>query len=226
MHLTDFFMELVAYVVYFQKTAANKQPPYEQVKADILRLLNQSEKCRKSGAITPEDSDQARFVICAWADEVILGSSWVHKPLWQREQLQRIYYNTTDAGEEVFGRLNVLGLHQRDVREVFYLCLALGFKGRFVKPGDEFLLEQLKTSNLKLLLGSAISIPSLETSELFPDAYPEELLNTAPKKKSLRFSISTAAVFGGPLLLFGLLFLIYWFTLSGVGESFIRMVLS
>lgn len=43
MHLTDCFMDLVAYVAYFLRTVTTKQPPYEQVKADVLRLLTQSE---------------------------------------------------------------------------------------------------------------------------------------------------------------------------------------
>src|SRR4030066_1845521 len=98
MHLTDCFIELVAYVAYFLKTAAKKQPPFEQVKADILRLLTKSEECVRKGLFSQEDYDQARFMICAWIDEAILGSSWDHKNLWQREQLQRLYYNTTEAG--------------------------------------------------------------------------------------------------------------------------------
>ncbi len=47
MHLTDCFIDLVAYVTYFLKTVAMKQPAYEQVKADVLRLLNQSETSLK-----------------------------------------------------------------------------------------------------------------------------------------------------------------------------------
>jgi hypothetical protein len=45
MHLTDCFMALIAYVAYFQKTVASKQPTYDQVKTDISRLLNQSFCC-------------------------------------------------------------------------------------------------------------------------------------------------------------------------------------
>ena len=172
MHLTDCFVELVAYVVYFRKTASMKQPQYEQVKADVMRLLSQSEQCVEKGTFAREDYDQARFAVCAWVDEIILSSTWDQKGKWQREQLQRIYFNTTEAGEEVFERLNNLGLHQREVREVYYLCLALGFKGRYCKQGDDFLLEQLKTSNLKFLMGSSVGLPSLERSDLFPESYP------------------------------------------------------
>lgn len=219
MHLTDYFVELITYVVYFQRTVAKKQPNYEKVKADILRLLTKSEDCLKNELFTREDYDHARFVICAWIDEVMLNSSWVHKNLWQKEQLQRIYYHTAGAGEEVFERLNNLGLHQREVREVYYFCLALGFTGRYCQKGDEYLLEQLKTSNLKLLMGSSVGIPSLERAELFPEAYPVETVGDAPKKQRFRFPIFTIASIAGSVFFFGLLLLIYRFVLSSIGNN-------
>ena len=217
-------MDLVAYVVYFLKTAAANQPPYEQVKADILRLLTQSENCVKRGLFSQEDYDLARFMVCAWVDEAILNSTWSQKSQWQREQLQRLYYHTLDAGEEAFERLNALGLHQRDVREVYYLCLALGFMGRYHHKGDEFLLEQLKTSNLKLLMGSSVGLPSLERAELFPEALPVESAEIGPQKRKFRFSPFTIACMIGPVIVFGLLFFIYHFALSGVGENLLKVV--
>ena len=224
MHLTDCFMDLVGYVVYFQKGVASKQPPYEQVKADVLRLMTKSEDCVKKGLVSQEDYDQGRFMVSAWVDEMILSSAWSQRNQWQKEQLQRLFYNTTEAGEEVFERLNRLGLHQKDIREVYYLCMALGFKGRFVKPGDEYLLEQLKASNLKLLLGSSVGIPSLERTELFPEGYPADTSNIGPQKQRFRFSLGVIIGLAGPLVLFGILFLIFYFSLNGIGENFLRTV--
>ena len=149
MHLTDCFVELVAYVVYFRKTVSMKQPPYEQVKADVMRLLSQSEDCVKKGTLLGRTMIRGGL-IWAWVDEIILSSAWDQKGKWQREQLQRIFYNTTEAGEEVFERLNSLGLHQREMREVYYLCLALGFKGRYCKQGDEFLARAIKNIQPKI----------------------------------------------------------------------------
>ena len=214
-------MELVAYVAYFQKSVNTKQPPFEQVRADITRLLTQSEECPGKGLFSEEDYDLARFAICAWVDEAILSSPWEQKTQWQREQLQRIYYNTADAGEEFFEKLNTLGLHQRDVREVYYLCLSLGFMGRYCNKGDEYLLEQLKSSNLKLLAGSSMGIPSLQRSELFPEAHSTTAAELEPQRQKFRFSLSHLITLAAPIALFGLLFLIYKFTLSGVGNNFL-----
>ncbi len=224
MRLTDCFVDLIAYTAYFIRSVAHKQPPYEQVKADILTALSKSDDCLKRNLFPPEEYDMARFAVCAWVDEVILNSPWQEKDHWKREQLQRLFYRTTDAGEEFFDRLNTVGYHQRDVREVYFLCLALGFMGRYCHPGDEFLLAQVKSSNLKLLMGSSVGPPSLDRAELFPEAY--QIGELEPYVQKRRHPLSLVNIIGivGPVVLFGLLYLIYNFTLNSIMENFFSRV--
>ena len=222
MHLSDAFMPLIAYTSYFLKTAERSQPPYEQVKADIQRLLGQSQGWVKKGLFSQEDYDLARFAVCAWVDEAILSSAWNQKGQWQKEQLQRIYYQTTDAGEEFFEKLNGLELHQREVREVYYLCLAMGFAGRFCKPEDETLLAQLKSSNLKILMGRSVGLPSLENADLFPEAIPLESGAKAIPKRGWQFPVLAAIALAGPVVFFGLLYFVYRFTLNGMADSILK----
>lgn len=221
MRLTDCFMELVAYVAYFLKTVATTQPPFDQVKADIQRLISESEYLLRDGVFSQEDYDQARFAICAWIDEAILSSSWNEKSRWQGEQLQRLYYQTADAGEVFFDRLNALGPYQRDIREVYYLCLSMGFMGRYCHEGDEYLLEQLKTSNLKVLTGSSVGLPSPDRDQLFPQAYPGESDQVGPQEGRFRFSGFTLLCLGAPVGLYLVLFFIYRFVLNNIGENFL-----
>lgn len=223
MRLTDCFSELVAYVNYFLKGLVQNQPSFEQVKTDIDRLLEESKAKALAEGISEQDYDLARFAICAWIDEAILSSNWEGKGKWQTQQLQRTYYGTTDAGELFFEKLNTIGLQQRDVREVYYLCLAMGFTGRYIHEGDEYLLDQLKTSNLKVLLGSSVDLPSLERTQLFPEAYVAENIET-PTQKEKRFSPMLLAAGVAPVVLFGILFLTYSFILNSVGESFLSTV--
>ena len=170
MHLSDYFIELVAYVTYCLRPEGSQQFSGDQLKNKIQSLLSASEDGARKGLVSSDDYDQARFAVCAWIDEALLNSSWSCKDIWMHEQLQRIYYHTTDAGELFFERLNSLGPHQLEVREVYYLCLALGFTGRYFN--DDYNLEQIKIANLKLLMGSSLGLPSLERVELFPEGYP------------------------------------------------------
>jgi len=216
MRLIDSFMPLISYVVLLRKNAASLQPPFPQVKADLQRLLGQSEACLRKGDCSPADFDQARFIVCAWVDELLLGSDWQERGQWQREQLQRLYYNTTDAGVEAFERLNQLGFDQREVREVYYVCLSLGFKGRFINQGDEFLLDQLRSSNLKILSGSPAGVSSLKQGELFPEAFPALAAEIPQAKAGFPVPVLVAAL--APVALFGILFLVYYFSLGSVAN--------
>ncbi len=218
MRLTDCFMELIAYVTYFLKTVATRQPPFDQVNADIQRLISVSDDCLRNGAISQEDYNSARFAIFAWIDEAILNSPWNQKARWQAEKLQRLYYQTADAGEVFFERLNAIGPHQRDVREVYYLCLAMGFMGQYCHEGDEYLLEQVKNSNLKVLIGSSAGLPSLEKGELFPETYAVESGEVAAQKAKRGFPAFTLFCLAFPVVLYVGLYLIYRFVLSNMGE--------
>lgn len=225
MRLTDCFMDMIAYMAYMMKTLDDRHPPLQQVKNDIQRMISESEHCSEKAKFSREDYDLARFAVFAWIDETILSSSWNEKNRWQGEQLQLTYFKTSEAGEIFFDKLNAIGPHQRDVREVFYLCLALGFQGRYCREGDEFLLDQVKTSNLKLLTGSSVGIPSLERGEIFPEAYVRDIQQAEPSRSGWgRLSFLTISLIVFPFLLFGGLFIIYRFILSNVGNSLLKTV--
>lgn len=224
MRLSDCFVELIAYTALVIRPDVGGQTTFEQVDADIRRLIAESEAKCQQGGFASADYDLARFAVFAWIDETILSSAWEGKSRWLGEQLQRRYYNTADAGKLFFERLNTLGPHQPDVREIYYLCLAMGFTGQYCNEGDDYLLEQLKLSNLKLLTGSSMGLPDLNQATLFPDAYAPDtgqLPATGPKLK--RFSTFTLICAGAPVLLFGMLFLIYRFILGNIGQSLIQM---
>jgi type VI protein secretion system component VasF len=56
--------------------------------------------------------------VLSWIDEMFLNSNWPQRNQWQHMMLT--YYGTLNAGEEFF---------RHDVREIYYLCLSLGFQG-------------------------------------------------------------------------------------------------
>jgi type VI secretion system protein ImpK len=224
MRFRDCFAELIAYVAYFIRSKNVDSLSFGHVQTDVQRLLSETESTMRSGGLDTEEYNEARFAICAWVDEALLSSRWVGKTEWQKDSLQRKYFQTSDAGQEFFERLNGLGQHQRDAREIYYLCLAMGFKGRYHQEGDEPLLEQLKTSNLKFLLGSSVGLPSLERSELFPEAYPVEGTELASSAGKKFFTPATLTALIAPLVVVGGLFLIYSFILSNIGENYLKSV--
>lgn len=223
----DSFAELFGYIYGFRNTAAEKQPSYEEVRNEVIRLLKLSEDFPAKGLCTQDEYDQSRYALCAWIDETVLATAWNHRARWRPEMLQRLYYNSADAGEKFFERLNRIGVHQKSIREVFYTCLSLGFKGRYCAPGDQYALQQLKEHHLKLLFDGAQESPtviSFEKNKLFPEAYTQgsfpQTSNTAQSQRRLFW----AATLGGPVLIALLFFLIYKYTLYSLGENILRAI--
>jgi len=221
--LSDNFIGVMAYVSHLVASAEASQPSYQMVADDIHRLLSESEACVERGVSSRDDYDQARFALCAWVDEAILNSRWLQKNRWLNDQLQHVHYHTADAGEQFFERLNGLGPQQLEVREVYYLCLALGFAGRYCHLEDAPHLEQVRASSLKLLVGNSAG-PSLEQELLFPEAYPRGEPEPGAPQGRTGSRFGRALWLAAPLLLFCLLYLVYLFALSGISENFLRTV--
>jgi len=219
MRLSDCFIDLFVFVVDFLKTLSINQPQFESIKSDIHRLVAESGERFQETTFSKEDYDLARFAIFSWIDESILNSSWNEKDRWQMELLQQQYYKTTDADKIFFETLKILEPQQKDVREIYYLCLALGFMGRYRQENDRYQLDQLKKSNLQLLLGDSKETSALETDIFFPEAYSMETESVAPSKSGPRFSKFTLIGFAVPVLLFVGLFVIYTFILGHIGDS-------
>ena len=76
----------------------------------------------------------ARYVLCAALDETVLNTPWGSQSRWAGETLLSVFHNDTWGGEKVFQWLERLvrepgrNLH---LLELIYLCIALGFAGKY-----------------------------------------------------------------------------------------------
>ena len=147
------------------------KPSYERAREDILGLLDKAGVCARGRGFRAEDIAESHFAVCAWIDEAILTSAWSGAPEWKKLQLQRDFYNTNNAGVEFFERLEALGANHKPVREVYALCLALGFHGRYFHPDYQPVLAEIKSRNLELLLGDMATAQDLAGLKLFPQGY-------------------------------------------------------
>jgi type VI secretion system protein ImpK len=85
--------------------------------------------------------NQAIFALVAFLDESALSSRNPVFADWARLPLQTELFHHHDAGEIFFQELNATlarddSTQTADMLEVYYLCLLLGFKGRYSAGGD------------------------------------------------------------------------------------------
>lgn len=76
----------------------------------------------------------ARFALCAWLDEIILQTPWGNNPHWRQENLLTAFQQEDWDGEKIFLMLQRIcddpAIHI-DLLELLYLCLSLGFEGKY-----------------------------------------------------------------------------------------------
>lgn len=119
--------------------------------------------------------EQAKYALTAFLDETIVNSDNNCKESWIADTLQIKFFNDSLAGENFFKRLETMLPDLRknlEVAEVFYLCLALGFQGRYRLTGAEVLpnvvrnllkrIEALKGTPPKAVSPSAYVHPGVD----------------------------------------------------------------
>ncbi|MBV5311065.1 type IVB secretion system protein IcmH/DotU [Chromatium okenii] len=90
----------------------------------------------------------ARYVLCALVDEAVLDTPWGTQSVWSNRGLLISFHNETWGGEKFFTALERLLTQPRtnlNLLELMYLCLALGFEGRYrVREGGRDQLNQMR----------------------------------------------------------------------------------
>lgn len=111
-------------------------PASQEVRPVVADLLRQLE----AGAIrigsARQDTDDVKFALVSFIDEVVLSpaNNFPLRSEWEQTPLQLEYFREHLAGVRFFERLDaaVREIETRaDVVEVYYLCMLFGFKGKY-----------------------------------------------------------------------------------------------
>jgi type VI secretion system protein ImpK len=144
--LPDVCTDIFLAVLRIQKT--RDVGPFESLHPNIQKLFQSFEERCKSLAIDPDDVATAKYALAAFMDETVLNSQWPHKDLWADNPLQLDYFGTYLAGETFFDKLEEVRARadaKPDLLEIYYLCLLLGFKGKYGVSGEEKLRSLIES---------------------------------------------------------------------------------
>lgn len=98
----------------------------EDLKAIDLQLKNQG--LPKESIIT------ARYIICAYIDEMVMSTPWGGQSLWATRNLLMTFHKNNQGGTQFFDIINLLTQSPAmnlDLIELCYIILQLGFQGRY-----------------------------------------------------------------------------------------------
>ncbi len=222
MRLVDLFIPAILFTRDTVETITESQMDVENLALKYDQFYQKGKMDAEDLGFESEIFDQAWYAVAAYVDEKLLTSKWSERRAWFKHSLQRKYFQTTQAGAEFYDRLNSLNRHGDDksVREVFLLCLGLGFKGKYFPPSDRPKLESVREFNMGLLLPDEAQT-NLENTVLFRSAFSKEQLEGRESKK--RMNLIPMLLFL-PMAILGGSFMYYAFQIRDALNSLVNLV--
>lgn len=132
----------------------------------VLGLFETMMQTGRENRIPEQDMIDAKFALAAFADEVIYHSSWPGKTQWLSNPLQLQFFGINTAGDGFYVNLdNMHGQRGRDhVAQIYFLCLALGFQGKYRLRQQEGLAQVVEG------LGNYVALSTGAGEALAPNA--------------------------------------------------------
>ncbi len=104
------------------------------LRRQTLEQIRDFEERARAGGIAPETVLAARYVLCAAVDEAVLSTPWGSQSEWREQTLLISLHREAWGGEKFFDMLQRISADPSrhiDLMELQYVCLALGFAGKF-----------------------------------------------------------------------------------------------
>ena len=114
--------------------SSRRQTDPLELKNKIVREIQQFQVMAQSSGVDPQTVSSARYVLCTVLDEAVLNTPWGNDSGWAQQSLLSMFHKEVSGGERFFHLLKSLAQvpeKNRDLLELMYLCLALGFEGRY-----------------------------------------------------------------------------------------------
>jgi type VI secretion system protein ImpK len=147
-----------AVLLEFAPELESAYPPEspETLRTRLLDELTTSRDAAVSSGVSVARADTAMWAVAATLDDLALNTPWGGVGSWPRQPLVVMLRGDVDAGAQFFARLEELERHpnrDREMLELYYLCLALGFRGKYRVPGraGERSMQVVRSAAARLL---------------------------------------------------------------------------
>ena len=110
------------------------QPDPGDLRERAVRAMRGFERQARDGGVPLEQLRPAHYALCASLDDVVLNTPWGSTGVWDARSLVSTFHQEVRAGDRFFDLLAQMRQNPGGflpVIELMYLCLSLGFQGRY-----------------------------------------------------------------------------------------------
>lgn len=122
-------------ILVFDKTRGTlRHPNVAGLHNSLVNEIKNFESSLRDLNIKVELAWAARYLMCTALDEAVMYTPWGGESAWGQRTLLSIFHRETGGGEKSFQILDQLRAapgENRQVLELFYIVLSLGFEGRY-----------------------------------------------------------------------------------------------
>ena len=146
--------------------------PSNDLRPQITQLLKDFEERALRYRYRESIIQVAKFALASFVDETVLTNNFPLKEDWERYPIQLEHFGEQLAGNKFYDKLEAM-LRQIDVTadavEVYYVCMLLGFKGRYAVYEQDKLLQTMQRTADALVKVGKISKVDLSPHWLVED---------------------------------------------------------
>lgn len=114
--------------------AMARHPDPIALRASLVEAVKRFEATVRTLGLPNDQVVAARYVLCTLVDEAASSTPWGGSGAWSAQSLLVLFHNESWGGEKVFQLLTRLAespAQHRNLLELIYMALALGFEGRY-----------------------------------------------------------------------------------------------
>jgi len=118
--------------------------PSNELRPKIKSLLDDFEQRAERYRFNHKIVNVAKFALASFVDETVLTGDFHLKEEWEKYPLQLEYFGEQLAGNKFFEKLQAMIAQidqTADAVEIYYVCMLLGFKGRYAVYEHEKLVS-------------------------------------------------------------------------------------
>ena len=124
------------------------QPDPGELRERAIQQIRNFEQAARDGGVPMDQLRPSHYALCASLDDVVLNTPWGSAGGWAARSLVSSFHQEVRGGERFFDLLGQLRQNPGTflpVLELMYLCLSLGFQGRYrLSPRGPGELDKLR----------------------------------------------------------------------------------
>ena len=153
--------DVLSFVVGIERNV--QQHTRDTLSAHLTKAIKAFEATALRNGIESTQVMSARYVLCTVVDEAIATTAWGNESDWPQKSLLGSFHNETFGGTKVFQFIEQVSrdpVRNLYLLELLYVCLSLGFEGKFrIETRGALELDSIRDSlyrQIRHLRGDAI----------------------------------------------------------------------